>query len=146
MMRWACWAMSFSWVTRMMVLPWLCRFSNSAMISSPVLESVASGLVGQHDRGRIHQRAGNGHALPLPSGELIGFVVHAVGKLDAAQRLLGFFQAFFGGRAVIDERQLNVVQCRSPGKQVEGLKDEADFLVTDVGEFVVVEFAHQASG
>ena len=31
-------------------------------------------------------------------------------------------------------------------KKIEGLEDEADFLVADVGEFVVVELANQAAG
>ena len=48
-----------------------------------------------------------------------------------------------GGGSVVDERQLDVVQGSGAGEQVEGLEDEADFLVADAGELVVVQFADQ---
>ena len=78
MVRWACSAMSRSWVTRMMVLPSLCSFSKSRMISSPVAVSrLPGGLVGEEDRGLHHQGAGDGHALALAARELVGLVVDA---------------------------------------------------------------------
>ena len=48
-----------------------------------------------------------------------------------------------GGRAVVDQRQLHVVQRAGAGQQVEGLEDEADFLVADAGQLVVIQFADQ---
>ena len=45
---------------------------------------VSRRLVGQDDRRRIHQGARNGNALALPTGKLIGLVVHAVGQVHAA--------------------------------------------------------------
>ena len=35
------------------------------------------------------------------------------------------------------------MQGGGPGQQIECLEDEANFLVADAGQFVVVEFAHQ---
>ena len=58
--------------------------------------------------------------------------------------LLGALEALGGGGAVVDERQLDVVQRGGAGEQVEGLEDEADFLVADAGELVVVEFADES--
>jgi len=53
----------------------------NAMISSPVrLVQVAGRFVGQQNRRVGNQGPGDGHPLPLPAGELIGFVVHAVGQ------------------------------------------------------------------
>ena len=48
-----------------------------------------------------------------------------------------------GGGAVVDERQLDVVQRGGAGQQVEGLEDEADLLVADAGQLVVVQLADQ---
>jgi len=73
-------------------------------------------------------------------------VVHAVGEFDTGQRLLRFFEPLFGGSAVVDERQFDVVQRSGARKQVEGLEDEADFLVANIGELVVIEFADQPAG
>ena len=56
---------------------------------------------------------------------------------------LGALDARGGGGAVVDERQLDVVQRGGAGQQVEGLEDEADLLVADAGELVVVELADQ---
>ena len=64
-------------------------------------------------------------------------------KADVGEGFLGARDALGGGRAVVDEGQLDVVQRGGAGQQVEGLEDEADFLVADAGELVVVEFADQ---
>ena len=40
-------------------------------------------------------------------------------------------------------RQLDVVQRRGARQQIESLKDEADFLVADVGQLVIVQLADQ---
>ena len=102
---------------------------------------VAGGLVGEDDRGAIDERAGDGDALALSAGELVGLVAHAAVEVDGVQRGGGAFDAFGGRGAVVDQRELDVVQRRGAGEQVEGLKDEADLAVADAGEFVVVEVA-----
>jgi hypothetical protein len=104
---------------------------------------VAGGLVGEDDGGVVDQGAGDGDALALSAGELVGLVVHAGFEVDVAQGLFGALDALGGGGAVVDERQLDVVQSGGAGQQVEGLEDEADFLVADAGQFVVVERADE---
>jgi hypothetical protein len=121
MTRWANSAMSGSWVTRMMVLPLACRSSKRAMIST------------------VDQGAGDGYALALAAGELVGLVVHAGAEPDLGEDLLGALDACAGGCAVVDEGQLDVMQGGGAGEQVEGLEDEADLLVADAGELIVVE-------
>ena len=37
-------------------------------------------LVGEDDGGRVDEGAGNGHALPLAAGQLVGSVVDAIGQ------------------------------------------------------------------
>ena len=53
--------------------------------------------------------------------------------------------AFCRGGAVVDERQLDIVQRGGAGEQVEGLEDESDLLVADAGEFIVVQFADEVT-
>ena len=105
--------MSGSWVTSTMVLPLACRVSKQRHdLQAGLGVQVAGGLVGQNDRRAVDQRPGNGHALALAAGELIGLVVHARLKADVGQRFLGPLDARGGRRAVIDQRQLDVVQAK----------------------------------
>src|SRR3974390_35629 len=103
-------------------------------------------LVRKNDRGVIHQSAGDSDALALAAGEFVGLVMHPGRQVDALQSKLGLFDTLFRGSAVVDQRQLNVVQRGSARQKIEGLKNETDFLVADVGELVVVQFADQATG
>jgi hypothetical protein len=64
-------------------------------------------LIEQHDFRRHGQRADDRDALLLPARELVGIVLHPVGKAEAleecgdrfGQLICGFFQARGGGRA-----------------------------------------------
>ena len=94
----------------------------------------AGGLVGQQDRGVAHQRPGDGHALLLAAGELVGVVVHAVGKAHALQHLLRALLALAGRHARVDQRQLHVLLGRHPGQQLGVLEDEAHLLAADAGQ------------
>ena len=125
-------AMSGSCVTSTMVLPLACKVSNRAMISMPVLESrLPVGSSARMMEGLIDQGAGDGDALALAAGELVGLVIHAAFEAHVGQRFLGALDACGGRRAVVDQGQLDVVQRGGAGQQVEGLEDEADFLVAD---------------
>ena len=106
---------------------------------------VPGGLVRQDDGGIVHQGAGDGDALALTAGQLVGLVVHALPEFDRLQRLHGALLALGGGRSVVDQGQLDVVQGGGPGEQVEGLEDEADLLVPDVGQLVIVHVRYQAA-
>ena len=94
---------------------------------------VPGGLVGEDDGRVIDQGSGDGHALALSAGELVGLVVHARFQVHDAQRPLGALQAFMGRRAVVDERQLHVVQGSRAGQQVEGLENKAKFVTVETG-------------
>ncbi len=104
---------------------------------------VSGGLVGEDDGGPVDQGAGDGHTLALAAGELVGLVVHARFEADIGERFLGAGDAGGRGCAVIDQWQLDVVEGSGAGEQIEGLKDEADLLVADAGELVVVQLADQ---
>ena len=114
MMRWACRAMSCSCVTSTMVLPSLVQplEQRHDFVAGGGIE-VAGGLVGQQDRGVVHQRAGHGHALPLAAGKLVGLVVHALLQIHLLQRLSWpCSMRSAGGHAGIDQRQFHIVQRR----------------------------------
>ena len=49
---------------------------------------IAGRLVGQQDRGLVDQRPGDGDALLLAAGKLVGPVAHAIAQADGFQRLL----------------------------------------------------------
>ena len=55
----------------------------------------------------------------------------------------GLLDARGRGGAVVDQRQFHVVQRGGARKQIECLEDEADFLVADARQLVVVEFADE---
>ena len=74
---------------------------------------IAGGLVRKQNGRIVHQRARNRHALALAAGKLIGLVHHAFGQIHLLQRFSRTFQAFFGRSAVVNHRQLHVVQARS---------------------------------
>ena len=59
-----------------------------------------------------------------------------IALLDAARVVQGFGCAAFafgGGDACVYQGERDVVQRRGSGEEVEGLEDEADFAVADVG-------------
>ena len=99
---------------------------------------VAGGLVGQNDRRIIDEGAGNSDTLALSAGKFVGLMVHALAQIHGLQRGFGAGNAFIGGRAAIDQRKFDVVQCGGTGEQIERLEDKADFFVADAGQFVIV--------
>ncbi len=102
---------------------------------------VAGGLVRQENRRVVHERARDGHALPLTARQFVGTMGHAIDELHFRERSLRSLQTVLGRHAGVDERQLDVVQRRGSRQQVERLEDEPDLLVADAGQFVVVHLA-----
>ena len=77
--------------------------------------------------------------MPLAAGQLVGPVIHPVGQPDPGERLGGQLPPLLRAHAGVDQRQLDVVQAGGPRQQVEGLEDEADLLVADPGQLVVLQ-------
>ena len=77
-----------------MVLPlaWSCVEERHDLEAGFGVE-VAGGLVGQDDGGAVDQRAGDGDALALAAGELVGLVVHAGFEAHVGERFLGALDA-----------------------------------------------------
>ena len=62
-------------------------------------------------------------------------------ELDLLERGLRALEPLLLRHAGVDQRQLHVVQRRGARQQVEGLEDEADLLVADARQLVVVHLA-----
>src|SRR5439155_1041869 len=71
---------------------------------------VPGGLVGEQDRGLVHEGAGDRDALALAARQLVGPVVHSVAQPDAGERPGGVLAALAGGQPGVDQRQLHVGQ------------------------------------
>ena len=101
---------------------------------------VAGRLVGQDQRRLGHERAGDGHALLLAAGELARLVVETLAESDALQRRGGErARVALAAAAVVEQRQLDVLERAGARQEIEALEDEAELLVADGGERVLVE-------
>ena len=141
MVRWACSAMSRSWVTRMMVLPSLVQPLEEPhdLLAGRRVE-VAGGLVGEQDRRAASPargrwpRAGAGRPRARSA---CGSCASPRSTISRA-RLRAAARRSSLGTPGVDERQLDVVERGRPRQQVEGLEDEADLAVAHRGQLVVV--------
>src|SRR5690606_25822742 len=97
------------------------------------------GFVGEDEGGISAEGAGDGYALALTAGKLVWFVVAAFGEADAVES----FEGAIGGAvdSAVKEGDLDVFEGAHAGEKVEALEDEADFPVSNAGEFVAAEFA-----
>jgi hypothetical protein len=106
---------------------------------------VAGGLVGKDDRRLVDERPRNGDALLLAARQLIREMVETVAKPDDLQRIHRApmtLCSLHPGAAVVEQRQLHVIERGRAREQVEALKDESDFLVAHRGKLVLGHPGH----
>src|SRR5262247_95935 len=109
--------MSGSCVTSTTVMPSRFRRCRSAKISTLV----------RHDDGWIvHESPGDGHPLLLAPRELARMMRRAVGQPDCGQAVVRALTAHPRRQPAIEKRQLDVLERRRPGQQVELLEHEPD--------------------
>ncbi|MNF61755.1 hypothetical protein D3C84_434150 [compost metagenome] len=106
----------------------------------------ARGFVGEDDMAAVHQGAGDGYALLLAAGELVGSVLQALAQAQAGEQGGGALAALLGRGAGIDGGDLDVFPRRGRGNQVVALEDEAERLAAQPGELVVVEVGDVLAG
>jgi len=100
---------------------------------------VAGGLVGEDD-GRVgDEGAGDGDALLLAAGELVGAVVEAAGEAEEAGKAVeeGVIEGLSGLGDVVGD--LDVAHGGEGGEEVEALEDEADAGAAEPGAIGVGE-------
>ncbi len=100
---------------------------------------VAGGFVGEDDEGGVGEGAGDGDALLLAAGELVGFVVEAVVEADLGGEFGGDGAHLFVGGAAVVHGDGDVFADGELLDEVVGLEDEAEVAIAGGGEVVVVE-------
>ena len=96
---------------------------------------IAGGLIGQQDGGLVGQSTGNGYALALSGGKLVGILVKAVFKAHLAQQRLGALGAVAWRRCSRPSMgTCTFSRALQRGQQIKGLEDE-----THLVSAVVVE-------
>src|SRR6185437_14874754 len=86
---------------------------------------IARGFVAEQESGIGDNGAGDGHTLLLPTRELAGVVVHAVGQADHVQRGLHVLLTFAFRELGQEQRQFHVLKRSQHRNQVVHLEDEA---------------------
>lgn len=89
-------------------------------------------LVRQEDLGIGDQGAGDGHALLLSAGHLVGIVLRPGGEAELVEILHRQFVALVAAHTLVEERKFDVLHRGLESDQVEGLEDEADHPVAVV--------------
>ncbi len=92
---------------------------------------VAGGFVGQDNGGPRNQRAGDGHALLLPTGKFRRAMIGSRAQAYDRQCLPRPLATLQRRRPAVDEREFDVGKGCHARQEVEALKDEADFLIAN---------------
>jgi hypothetical protein len=107
---------------------------------------VPGGLVGEEQRGLRDERPGDRHPLLLSAGELVRRVVEARAQPDALEHRPGPRRPLRArDAALVDERELDVLEGGRAREEVEPLEHEPDRLVPERRAAVGVEGRHVAS-
>ena len=101
-----------------------------------VAVEISRRLVGEQQRRLGDERSRDRHALLLPARQLARLVIQTIAESHASQRFRGELPScpFQRPVAIVQQRQLDVVERRRPCQQIESLEDEAELLIAQVGE------------
>ncbi len=128
--QWA--ATSGSWVTMMIVRPWPLRSPRSPRISSPVrLSRLPVGSSARMMAGSVTRARAMATRWRCPPESWFGSCSMRSPRPTVPGRPGRLARVAPPG---IEQRQLHVLQRVEPGQQVEGLEDEADAAVADLGQ------------
>ena len=92
-------------------------------------------LVREQDGRLARERARHGDALLLTTGELARQMFGAMRHADAFERAVRKGLAFARGHPAIGQRQLDILENRQVADEIETLKNETDFAISDAGAF-----------
>ena len=90
----------------------------------------AGRFISQKDIRVVYQRAGNGHALHLPAGHLIGLLVQLIPKSHFFQRILCAGPTFRRADTGESQGKLHIGQNGLVRDQVIGLKNKAHRMIS----------------
>jgi len=100
---------------------------------------IASGFIGYNQTRVGDQGAGDGDALFLAAGKLLRQMMAAFAQPNEVEGCCDLLAALTGTEAGEQEGQLHVLKGGENRDQVKGLENEADVLVTPIGEFGFVK-------
>src|SRR5579864_7564531 len=100
---------------------------------------VAGGFVAQQNGRAKNESAGDGHALALAAGKLVGTMVRADLESHALQHRRGALFRFAPPQALQSQREGGIFESGERGEEIESLKDHANFFPPQAGAPVVVE-------
>src|SRR5205823_8433182 len=102
---------------------------------------IAGRLVGEEDGGVRHQGAGDGYALLLAARELRRIVVLAAGQADLRDRVSRGLVPLPArpSEFAVEQRELDVLERRGAGEEIEALENEADLRIADHGALIAVQ-------
>ena len=106
---------------------------------------VSARLVGQQQRRVVDEGAGDGDALLLAAGELVGVAVELGREADQAQRLRHLLADFGAAGADHLQRVGDVVVDGAVGEELEVLEDGAD-VAAQLRDFLLRQLADVAAG
>ena len=101
----------------------------------------AGGFVGEDDRRVPGQRTGDGHALLLTTGKLIGLILELGAEAHPLEGSFRFRVALSGGDAGVDEGDFHVLEKGELRQQIVLLEDEAQLLVPDACQLPAAHLA-----
>ena len=105
----------------------------------------AGWLVGKDDLGPGDEGAGDCHTLLLSAGHLVGHVVRPLSQPEAVQVFQGKGVAFAAAHALVEEGKRHVLHRVLERNQVEGLEDEANHAVAELGGFCLAEVLDEST-
>ncbi len=103
---------------------------------------VARRFVGEDDFRFVDEGAGDGDPLLLATGELIGFVVAAVGEADEGEQIINQGGVFLDIFAIQQKGQGDIFCRAEGGEQVEELENKTHLPSSHEGDLVVGQVGH----
>ena len=105
------------------------------------LSRLPVGSSASNKRRLVDQRAGDGHALLLPAGKLVGMMIGALARPTISSACVARSRCSRAGDAAmhVKHRQLDIFQRGRAREQIEALENKADFLVADVRQLIAVQ-------
>src|SRR5450759_2644333 len=112
---------------------------NGQDLSSGTTVQIAGGLIGEDQFGLVGQSPGDGHALLLPTRQLIRAVVLPFFKPDQPQAIEHPLAPLAYGHTFDAQHQFDIFVGRIVGRKAKGLEDKTHLLAAEMGQLPFIE-------
>src|SRR4051794_35452076 len=101
---------------------------------------IARRLVGEEQPRLRHERSRDRDTLLLAARQLARLVIQPLAESDSLERALReLLRVLLRAGAIVEQRQLDVVERGRTSEQIESLKDEAELLISYVSELILAQ-------